>query len=92
MATGKKIAVVCTGALVYANSTANFSHSAFQSNGLTTTDYSVFLNTAGRITLQNSTLEPAGQRALYDNAGNMAATAARAAVTKLFSQPSGTKT
>src|SRR6185295_674001 len=56
------------GALVYANSTASISHSAFQTNGLTLG--SVFVNTAGQVTLQNSTLEPAGQPALYNNAGN----------------------
>lgn len=63
------------GALVYSNSAANFSHSAFQSNGLTTGGYSAFLNTGAQFTLQRSTLEPAGQPALYNNAGNAAAVA-----------------
>ena len=52
------------GALVYASSTARFSHSAFQANGLASGSASVFVNTAGQVTLQNSTLEPAGQPAL----------------------------
>ena len=60
------------GALVYANSIAAFSHSAFQSNGVTAGDYSVFASTAGQVALQRSTLEPAGLTALYNNAGNTA--------------------
>jgi len=62
------------GTLVYASSTARFSHSAFQTNGLTSGSGSgsgsVFVNTAGQVTLQNSTVEPAGQPAVYNNAGN----------------------
>jgi len=56
-------------ALVYASSTARFSHSAFQVNGVATGAGSMFVNTAGRVTLSNSTLEPAGQPAVYNNAG-----------------------
>ena len=58
------------GALVYTNSIAVFSHSAFQSNGLTTGDYSVFVNSAAQVALQRSTLEPVGLPALYNNAGD----------------------
>jgi uncharacterized protein DUF4214/parallel beta helix pectate lyase-like protein len=61
------------GALVYASSTASFTHSAFQSNGLTAAGYSVYGNTAGKVTLQRSTLEIAGQPALNNTAGNTAA-------------------
>ena len=61
------------GALAYASSTASFSHIAFQSNGLSLGSGSVFINTASQVTLRNSTLEPAGQPALYNNAGNVAA-------------------
>ena len=59
-----------SGALIYANSMATFSHSAFQSNGLTPADYSLFVNLAAQVALQRSTLEPAGKPALYNNAGN----------------------
>ncbi len=63
---------VSNGILVYANSIATFSHSAFQSNGSAPADYSLFANSAAQVALQRSTLEPAGKNALYNNAGNTA--------------------
>lgn len=60
------------GVLAYASSIATFSHSAFQSNGLSQGDYSIFANPSAQVAVQRSTFELAGQGALYNNAANTA--------------------
>jgi hypothetical protein len=58
------------GALLYANAVASFSHSAFQTNGVVTGNHSVFVNTGAQVTLQRSSIGPAGAPGFYNNAGN----------------------
>jgi hypothetical protein len=53
-------------ALVYASSTARFSPFRVSSERGGDPGRSMFVNTAGRVTLSNSTLEPAGQPAVYN--------------------------
>jgi len=49
---------------------ASFSHSAFQDNGLSTGDYSVFVNTGAELALEHSSLGPVATSAFFNNAGN----------------------
>ena len=64
-----------SGALVYANAAARFSHCAFQGNGASSGDYSVFANSGAQVAVQYCTLGPAGAHALYNNAATGAVAA-----------------
>lgn len=57
------------GALLYNNAMASFTHSAFQTNGVVTGNFSVFVNTNAEVTLEHSSLGPAGTPGFYNNAG-----------------------
>jgi len=60
------------GVLAYTSSIATFSHSAFQSNGLSQADYSIYANSSAQVAVQRATFELAGQPALLNIAGNTA--------------------
>jgi len=72
------------GVLAYTSSIATFSHSAFQSNGLSPGDYSIYVNSSAQVAVQRATFELAGQLALLNTGGNTAV-----ATNNYWSSPGG---